>query len=633
LAEIHNILKQYWGYDAFRPLQEDIIQSVLNGNDTLALLPTGGGKSICFQVPGMALEGICIVVSPLIALMKDQIANLRSRQISAAVVISGMSFREIDRVLDDCVLGKYKFLYLSPERLLTDIARARIKEMKVGLLAVDEAHCISQWGYDFRPPYTRIAELRELIPNTPVMALTATATPEVVIDIQQKLAFKKPNVFQKSFERKNLQYHIIYDEAKLNRLLQILQKTKGSSIVYMRNRRKTMEIAKFLNDNGVSADYYHAGLSPQERDNKQLRWIRNLTRVVVATNAFGMGIDKPDVRYVVHLEPPDSLEAYFQEAGRAGRDEQTAYGILIYHKADSKSLASKLADSYPPLKRLRQVYTAIFNFYNIGVGSGKNLSLVFDVDAICKRFEIKAMELINSIKFFEREGLLLIQEQGVLQSRIHILADNEEVYKLRLHNNTEAKILSVLLRSYGGLFEHHVKINENLLSQKLKIGRAEVVQSLNKLHADKMIEYLAQTHSPQLILLDNRIDERSLVISKEMYADRKAADEKRLDAVIRYCEAKLVCRSKILLEYFGEKEAPDCGQCDVCRKQKQAFDFDELEKVKNQIKQAFGASAIDVEQVYALFTKEQKNYVAEALKKLTEEDIISINNKGVVSVK
>lgn len=416
---IHNILAKYWGYHSFRPLQEEIITSVLQGNDTLALLPTGGGKSVCFQVPALVQEGVCIVISPLIALMKDQVDNLQKKGISAIAITSAMHKREIDIAFDNCVYGNIKFLYLSPERLITPIAQARIQKMKVSLIAVDEAHCISQWGYDFRPSYLEIAKLRELQPKVPVLALTATATPEVVKDIQEKLRFKKANVLQKSFERKNLAYVVIGEEDKLSRLLKVVNNVGGTGVVYVRNRKKTQEVAAFLQKNKIPADFYHAGLTPGERSQKQDSWIKNKTRVIVATNAFGMGIDKPDVRFVVHLDLPDSLEAYFQEAGRAGRDEGKAYAVMLYNEADINDLKSNVEMSFPSVEEIRQTYQALANYYQLAVGSGEGAAFDFDISELCRNYKLEPVTVFNSIRFLEKEGYISATEAVYQPSRIN----------------------------------------------------------------------------------------------------------------------------------------------------------------------------------------------------------------------
>ena len=479
---IHEILEKYWGYRSFRPSQEEIINSVLNGTDALALLPTGGGKSICFQVPGLAMDGICVVVSPLIALMKDQVENLTKKGIKAIAITSAMHKREIDIALDNCVHGNVKFLYLSPERLETEIVKVRLQKMNVNLIAIDESHCISQWGYDFRPSYLKIELLREILPKVPFLALTATATKEVVVDIQEKLRFKKKNVIQQSFERKNIAYILLNEEDKLARLLKIAQKVSGSGIVYVRNRKKTQDIANYLRSNKISADFYHAGLDSKTRDIKQSEWVNNKTRVIVCTNAFGMGIDKPDVRFVVHIDLPDSLEAYFQEAGRAGRDEQKAFAILLYNNGDKIELNRNVENSFPEMDAIRQTYQALANYYQIPSGSGLGTTFSFDISAFCDNYKLQAITVFNSLKFIEREGYILLSDAFFQAARLKLEVSRDDLYKFQISNPAFDVFIKLLLRNYAGLFDNFEKINEYDLAKKLKLKQNEVIKKLNLRH-------------------------------------------------------------------------------------------------------------------------------------------------------
>lgn len=564
LSEPRQILLQYWGYSSFRPLQEEIIQSVLDGKDTLALLPTGGGKSICFQVPAMAREGICIVVSPLIALMKDQVSNLNKRGIKAVAVYSGQSKSEIDMAIDNCVYGKIKFLYLSPERLTTDIIRTRLPRMKVSLVAIDEAHCISQWGYDFRPPYLRISEIRELLPGIPFLALTATATSDVIEDICSKLEFKNGKVFRKSFERKNLVYAVINEENKLNRLLNICRKVPGTGIVYVRNRRKTKEISEFLAKNNISADFYHAGLDPKTRDQKQEAWIKETRRVIVSTNAFGMGIDKPNVRFVVHMDLPDSPEAYFQEAGRAGRDEKKAYAVLLFNKSDTIDLDHFYELSYPPLDYIKKVYNALGNYFQLAIDSGKDKSFDFVLSDFCNHFQFDRFSVFNAMKILEKEGYIFLSEALINPSRMVILLNKEDLYRFVVANPTYDQFLKVILRSYSGLFSEFTRIDENEIAVRTNLTDEKVIKTLWNLHRMNVIHYVPRNNAPQVTFVIGRTEIRNLNISAENYADRKKYAGMRIRAMKDYIESENRCRSIILLEYFGESDAPRCGVCDIC---------------------------------------------------------------------
>ncbi|MEO8795809.1 MAG: ATP-dependent DNA helicase RecQ, partial [Daejeonella sp.] len=564
---IQQVLKQYWGFSEFRPLQEEIIQSVLNGKDTLALMPTGGGKSICFQVPALLNPGICIVVSPLIALMKDQVENLKEKGIKAIAIISGMGKREVDILLDNCIYGDIKFLYLSPERLLSELVRERIRHMNVNLIAVDEAHCISQWGYDFRPPYLHLNELRELHPKVPVLALTATATQRVILDICEKLHFKNFEIFRKSFERKNLGYVVFNQDDKFRKLIAVAKNIQGTGIVYVRNRRETQEVARQLNMQGISADFYHAGLDTPLRMKKQMDWKNGGIRIMVATNAFGMGIDKADVRFVVHLDLPESLEAYYQEAGRGGRDEKKAFAVLLYNSADKFQLQKKLEQSFPSVEEIKQIYHQLGNYFQLAYGAGDGLSLEFDVADFCVRFKLDAIRTLNALKFLERDEYIALSESVFLPSRIQIIVGQEDLYHYQIEHAESDHLIKTLLRSYGGIFDHFVPVKEAELSARSNIGRAELKMKLEKLQKDLILNYLPQTDKPQLTYLKPRVDSQHLFINGKHIAERQELFKQQIESVIAYAEVD-VCRSKQLLNYFDEPNATICGVCDVCLAEK-----------------------------------------------------------------
>ncbi len=567
---IYETLSHYWGHSQFRPLQEDIINSVVDGNDTLALMPTGGGKSICFQVPAMIKPGICIVVSPLIALMKDQVENLLSKGIKAVSIVSGMGKREIDILLDNCIYGQIKFLYLSPERLLSELVRERIRHMKVNLIAIDEAHCISQWGYDFRPPYLQLSKLRELHPTVPVLALTATATERVVDDIQEKLGFKKSNVLRKSFERKNLSYVVATDENKLRKLFTIAKKVSGSGIVYVRNRRETQEVARLLNQNGIASDFYHAGLETPVKSARQEAWKNNRINIIVATNAFGMGIDKPDVRFVVHLDLPESLEAYYQEAGRAGRDGQKSFAVLLYNISDRLQLEKRFLLNFPPVEEIKKTYHLLCNYFQIAYGAGEGISLEFDIADFCSRFKLDGIKTVNALKFLERDGYIALSENVFLQSRVRIIASAEDVYSFQIENAIYDGFIKILLRSYGGLFDQFTTINETDLSRRVSQSREQVVVILRKLEELGLLSYMPQTDKPQLLFVKPRAEPQNLAIDAQYLAQRKQIMQKQIASVIEYAEAK-TCRSFLLLTYLDETNAHKCGICDVCLEEKRSL--------------------------------------------------------------
>lgn len=629
--DIHQILIKYWGHTEFRPLQEDIITNVLEGKDTLALLPTGGGKSICFQVPALAKEGICVVISPLIALMKDQVENLLKRNIKAAAIFSGMTNREIDITLDNCVYGNYKFLYVSPERIETDLFKARLEKMNVNLFAIDESHCISQWGYDFRPSYLNIAKLREYKPDVPFLALTATATSQVVEDIQEKLKFKKENVLQKSFERKNIAYVVIYEEDKYKRLLRILNKIKGTSVVYVGTRKRTKEIAQFLVQQGISADYYHAGLSNHERSAKQNNWITNKTRVIVSTNAFGMGIDKPDVRTVVHLDLPNSLEAYFQEAGRAGRDEEKAYAVLLVEQADRLELEKQIINSFPEIETIKTTYQALANFFQIPIGSALNESYFFDINTFSKQYNFQSFTVYNCLKFLEKEGYLMLSEANYNPSRVKIEINKNDLYDFQLKNPTIDIFIKTLLRSHSGLFEEFVKIDEFDLAKKLKTTREKIIKVLDYLLHLNIISYTKQTNLPQITFLTPRVETKSLYISRQHYSERKEVAISKMESVIYYAYSKHKCRSQILLGYFGETNSYRCGVCDVClERNKLELSDVEFSNVSDQIKKILGMEHLPITTLVNKIKGVREDKVIKVIQWLTENEKLMYNDKNLL---
>lgn len=617
---LHEILEKYWGYKQFRPLQEDIMRSVLNGKDTLALLPTGGGKSLCFQVPAMAKEGVCIVVSPLIALMKDQVENLQKRGIKAAAAFSGMKQREISLAYDNCIYGKHKFLYISPERLETTFFREKAQQMPVSLIAVDEAHCISQWGYDFRPSYINIAQFRNLFPQVPVLALTATATPAVVEDIQEKLLFKEKHVLQKSFARSNLAYMVLFEEDKRKRLVKICRNVAGSGVVYLRSRKRTEEIADFLNKQGISADFYHAGLENHIRSEKQEAWISGKKRVIVATNAFGMGIDKPDVRFVVHIDLPDSLEAYFQEAGRGGRDEKKAYAVLLFEKADKITLIERTKTAFPSIDEIRNIYDALFIYLGIALHHGRGLSLPFDFSAFCRRYSFQAATVKYALQFLEREGFLTYSDAVFLPSRVHITVNKEELYKFQVAYPAYDFFIKTMLRLYGGLFSGFVPVNEYELSRRLKKSLNEVKITLQYFQKCELLTYEEQTDLPVITLLFDRLAKKFVKISKENYQFRKEAVYKRAAAVIQYVE-KNDCRSRMLLAYFGEKVNTRCGTCDDCiEKNKYELSEEEFEKYRADILSIIRINRLSVPELAHKMENYKEIKVAKVIQWMLEHD-------------
>ena len=578
------ILQQYWGHTSFRPLQRTIITSVLEGNDVMALLPTGGGKSICFQVPALMKEGICLVVSPLIALMKDQVENLKKRNILALSIQSGMSYFEVKQALQNAAYGPYKFLYVSPERLETDLFKEYLPAFNINLIAVDEAHCISQWGYDFRPPYLRIANLRKYFPEVPVIALTASATAKVQDDICDKLLFKQKNIFRQSFEKPNFSFSAFSEDSKLNKLLNILEKVPGTAIVYCRNRIKTKEIAHFLKLNKIVADYYHAGLSQQERNQKQEDWINNVTRVIVCTNAFGMGIDKPDVRVVIHTDIPDNLENYYQEAGRGGRDGKRSYAVLVHSKEEVENLR-KLPDiKYPSVRDIKKVYQAVANHLQIPVGAGKGMYYDFNLTEFVKYFKMDVFLVINALKSLEQEGYLSFNEQVFLPAKVGFTCGKEELELTCTQHPEMDIVIKSLLRGYQGIFDNEVSISENIVSRLSKLPIQEIKKRLIEIQSFGIIKYQPQKETPQIYFLENRASSQYLIFNTEAYLGRKKLYAERVEAMKKFVSLERNCRSQYIGYYFGDKAMKACGICDNCLASKRnPLSEAEFEKISNKL--------------------------------------------------
>jgi ATP-dependent DNA helicase RecQ len=565
--EIRQILRDHWGHEEFRPLQEEIIHSVLSGKDTLALMPTGGGKSVTFQVPALSMEGICLVITPLIALMKDQVDQLNRMKIKSMAIHSGMTGYEIDIALNNCVYGGYKFLYVSPERLSTELFSTRVRDMNVNLIAVDEAHCISQWGYDFRPSYLDILQLREILEEVPVLALTATATPEVCEDIQERLGFPRKNLLQKSFNRDNLDYLVKTTENKARELVNLAGQIKGCGIVYTRNRLKCRELSELLVKNGISASYYHAGLKHTIRDERQQQWMKNQFRVMVATNAFGMGIDKPDVRFVIHIDLPDGPEAYFQEAGRAGRDGEHSVAILLYSPSDKRVVEQRIAVNFPGIPKIREVYRALCNYLQIPQGSGKGQQYDFELGEFLHRYKFSAMLAHSAIQILSREGYIVLTEAFHNPSRIKFNVERDGLYTFQVKNAGFDGFIKLLLRSYSGLFSQFVKIDETILARRSGLPPGKVYNYLITLSKRQIIHYIPRKEVPVVTFLEERLDDKNLLISPERYNFRKERYEKRIREMLRYASSDQICRNQFLLSYFGQHDTPRCGRCDVCREE------------------------------------------------------------------
>ena len=566
-----SLLKKYWGYDDFRGIQKEIIESIGAGKDTLGLMPTGGGKSITFQVPALAHEGVCIVITPLIALMKDQVSNLRRRGIQASAIYSGMKHDSILMTLENAVFGGVKILYISPERISTSLFLEKLRHMKVSFICVDEAHCISQWGYDFRPSYLSIADIRKELPDTPVLALTATATPEVIDDIQERLHFREKCVYKMSFARKNLAYVVRHTSNKTGQLIHILNHVQGSAIVYVRSRKRTKEYAELLNTSGISATFYHAGLDNQEKDQRQKAWQEDKVRVMVATNAFGMGIDKPDVRVVIHIDCPDCLEAYFQEAGRAGRDGKKSYAVLLYDNNDRSKLQRRVVDTFPDKDFIRQVYDQLAYFYQIGVGSGYNACFEFPLERFCRIYKHFPIPTVSALNILTRAGYIDFKEEDDMQARVMFSVERDDLYKLRGNEPQEDAVIVALLRNYTGLFQGYQYIDEGVIAEQCGLTQPQVYMTLRALTQKHILDFIPQKHIPFIRYTQRREESERLVISKSIYDDLKIRFAERIEKMLEYANSGNICRSRMLLRYFGETNTEDCGQCDVCLNEKRSW--------------------------------------------------------------
>ena len=632
---MHNplqVLKHYWGYDGFRPGQAEVIDSILSGHDTLALMPTGGGKSITFQVPALAQPGLCLVITPLIALMKDQVRNLRDRGIKALAVYSGMTREEIVVALENCIFGDYKFLYISPERLDTDIFRAKLRNMKINMITVDESHCISQWGYDFRPAYLKISEIRELLPTVPVLALTATATPEVVKDIQTKLGFREDSrIFRMSFERKNLAYIVRNTESKQEELLHILNSVSGSAIVYTRNRKRTREVAELLVNNEITATFYHAGLNNDVKDQRQRSWLSGESRVMVATNAFGMGIDKPDVRLVIHVDLPDSPEAYFQEAGRAGRDGQKAYAVLLYAKSDKATLSKRITDTFPDKEYIRKVYEDVNYYFQMAMGDGLGCTFAFNLDEFCRNFKHFPVQADSALKILTRAGYLEYTDEQDNASRILFTIHRDELYKLRETDPETEKLINVILRSYTGLFTDYAYINEDSLAIRSGLTRQRIYEILLMLTRRHILHYIPRKKTPYIIYTRERQEAGRLAITRDIYEERKESYITRIKAMTEYATAEDKCRSRMLLRYFGEKNEHNCGLCDVClSKHHSGMKLGEFQEMENQIREQLETSPLSAATLLNRINGEREK-AERVLSYLLSEEIIQ-SNDGILSL-
>ena len=626
------ILKQYWNYDNFRGIQEEIIESIGKGHDTLGLMPTGGGKSITFQVPALAQPGLCLVITPLIALMKDQVRNLRDRGIKALAVYSGMTREEIVVALENCIFGDYKFLYISPERLDTDIFRAKLRNMKINMITVDESHCISQWGYDFRPAYLKISEIRELLPTVPVLALTATATPEVVKDIQTKLGFREDSrIFRMSFERKNLAYIVRNTESKQEELLHILNSVSGSAIVYTRNRKRTREVAELLVNNEITATFYHAGLNNDVKDQRQKSWLSGESRVMVATNAFGMGIDKPDVRLVIHVDLPDSPEAYFQEAGRAGRDGQKAYAVLLYAKSDKATLSKRITDTFPDKEYIRKVYEDVNYYFQMAMGDGLGCTFAFNLDEFCRNFKHFPVQADSALKILTRAGYLEYTDEQDNASRILFTIHRDELYKLRETDPETEKLINVILRSYTGLFTDYAYINEDSLAIRSGLTRQRIYEILLMLTRRHILHHIPRKKTPYIIYTRERQEAGRLAITRDIYEERKESYITRIKAMTEYATAEDKCRSRMLLRYFGEKNEHNCGLCDVClSKHHSGMKLGEFQEMENQIREQLETSPLSAATLLNRINGEREK-AERVLSYLLSEEIIQ-SNDGILSL-
>ena len=629
-ANIREILRQYWGYECFRSLQEEIILSVMAGKDTLALMPTGGGKSITYQVPGLALEGVCLVVTPLIALMKDQVEELKKRDIPAEAVYTGMVSVQIESAINKAIGGKVKFLYVSPERLASRHFRERLKQMQISMLAVDEAHCISQWGYDFRPSYLQIAEVRTYFPQAPILALTATATPRVVEDIQQQLQFSVSHVLSKSFRRENISYVVRKANDKLGELLHILSKLQASAIVYVRKRSTTEELAGFLTQKGIKADFYHAGLTSLQRERKQEAWKQGITPVIVATNAFGMGIDKPDVRIVVHYDIPDSPEAYFQEAGRAGRDGKKAYAVLLYNEATLTALKKRITQGFPEKQFIREVYQDLGNFFSLEEGDGAGYAFEFDPDVFMRTFKLDYVPTLAAIQVLQVAGYLECTTEVHARSRISFLVLRDQLYNIDLHQPLLERLVEFILRNYSGVFVQYAYLDEQYLAERLEMKREDVYQALLTLAKQRIISYVPGNERPYIVYHQPRVPASYLHIGKEAYEYRKEAYAGKIEYMAKYIESTNTCRQLYLMNYFGQKEKKLCGVCDYCLAQKKQGRTNKREIDENILRQ-LQRSDLEVRELVDQM-EEERNLVIERIRYLLECGKIIYKSPTVLSL-
>ena len=618
---IHQILKQYWGFSSFRAKQEVIIKEILAQKDTLALLPTGGGKSICYQVPALAMEGVCIVISPLVALMKDQVFQLQKRNIKAIALSGGLNQRELDIALDNCIYGNIKLLYLSPERLQSDIVRERIKKMKLNFIAVDEAHCISQWGYDFRPSYLQIAEIRELKPETPILALTATATKEVVKDIQEKLLFKKENIIQKSFKRANLAYMVLEENHKTDRVQKMLHKIKGSAIVYVRSRKRAYEFSTELNNLGISSLFYHAGLPTDERNENQDKWMNNKVRVMVATNAFGMGIDKPDVRLVVHLQSPNTTEAYFQEAGRAGRDGEKSFAVSLFQKSDLKNSIERFEENYPSSKEVRAIYQHLANFLQIAIGDGFEQTYDFELEGFSSHYKLNTSKCLKALNILEKENLIKYENFNNSPSTLHIISSSNSVINYKSPNSKKVELLQLILRLYPGVFDEPAEIKERNLAIKLNQNSSYIYKMLKQLDQENVLTYKQRTNSGKIIFSSARHNSSHVPISKSHFEERKSLLVNKLQSMNDYLSNTSYCRSRILLNYFGEQQTEDCGICDLCISKN--TDTNEFRKtIREELLNRLKENPIDISTFIAGYSKIKEPVILEEINELLSEETL-----------
>ncbi len=628
------ILSQYWGYNQFRPPQEDIINAVLQKKDVLALLPTGGGKSVCFQVPALAMEGVCIVVTPLIALMQDQVVQLKEKGIPAVAIHSGLGRSEIDVLLDNCVYGSTKFLYVSPERLQTELFQERFKRMTVNLVAIDEAHCISQWGHDFRPPYLKIKVLRELKPGVTFIALTASATQLVVDDIVKFLELKDAATFQISFARNNLSFVVRKCENKEKKMLEILRRVQGPAIVYLRSRKGTMDFARYLARQKISSTYYHAGLNHNDREKRQEEWIQNRVRVMVATNAFGMGINKPDVRVVIHMDIPEDLESYYQEAGRAGRDGKRSFAAVVYHPSDVDNLEKKVEKSHPSADQLKSVYQSLANFYQLAVGSAEGESFPFDIEGFSKRFNVSSGMAFTVLKKLEDEGLIQLSESFFQPSRIHFLVDNKRLYEFQIANANFEPLIKTILRLYGGeAYSDFVKISEKQLAAFLKMADKQVVSYIKQLSELSILTYEPASDSPTITFLTARQDAANLSIDRKRLEERRKLHLSKMKAMVNYVTQDRMCRMQVMQEYFDELNTKPCGMCDVCIDRKKKEDLHALKNYRDQILYLLKRKMMPVDELETEVDPKDKEVFVEVVREMLDEGILYYDDFWLIGIK